>query len=344
MVKAGIIGCGGIAQNRHIPEYAANPDAEIAGYCDWNRDRAKEMAAKYGGRVYESVDELLSDPTINAVSVCVANTQHAEITIRALKAGKHVLCEKPMAVSIGECEAMVQAAEESGKMLMIGQNQRMMKEHQRARALIREGAIGKVLTFRTAFGHQGPEHWSVMKNRTWFFDKAQAAMGAVADLGVHKTDLIQFLLDDYISEVTAVITTLDKKDPEGLPIGVDDNAVCVYRMRSGAIGTMTASWTYYGAAEENYTVIYGTEGVLHIYDRPDYTLYIQKPDGERIYYEMEKKLRPEVLSGSGVIDEFVAALTQNRESCISGKDVMMAMKAVFAGVESSRTGQTVRVL
>ena len=286
MVKAGIIGCGGIAQNRHIPEYAANPDAEIAGY-------------------YESVDELLSDPTINAVSVCVANTQHAEITIRALKAGKHVLCEKPMAVSIGECEAMVQAAEESGKMLMIGQNQRMMKEHQRARALIREGAIGKVLTFRTAFGHQGPEHWSVMKNRTWFFDKAQAAMGAVADLGVHKTDLIQFLLDDYISEVTAVITTLDKKDPEGLPIGVDDNAVCVYRMRSGAIGTMTASWTYYGAAEENYTVIYGTEGVLHIYDRPDYTLYIQKPDGERIYYEMEKKLRPEVLSGSGVIDEFV---------------------------------------
>ena len=304
MVKAGIIGCGGIAQNRHIPEYAANPDAEIAGYCDWNRDRAKEMAAKYGGRVYESVDELLSDPTINAVSVCVANTQHAEITIRALKAGKHVLCEKPMAVSIGECEAMVQAAEESGKMLMIGQNQRMMKEHQRARALIREGAIGKVLTFRTAFGHQGPEHWSVMKNRTWFFDKAQAAMGAVADLGVHKTDLIQF----------------------------------------GAIGTMTASWTYYGAAEENYTVIYGTEGVLHIYDRPDYTLYIQKPDGERIYYEMEKKLRPEVLSGSGVIDEFVSALTQNRESCISGKDVMMAMKAVFAGVESSRTGQTVRVL
>lgn len=183
-----------------------------------------------------------------------------------------------------------------------------------------------------------------MKNRTWFFDKAQAAMGAVADLGVHKTDLIQFLLDDYISEVTAVITTLDKKDPEGLPIGVDDNAVCVYRMRSGAIGTMTASWTYYGAAEENYTVIYGTEGVLHIYDRPDYTLYIQKPDGERIYYEMEKKLRPEVLSGSGVIDEFVAALTQKRESCISGKDVMMAMKAVFAGVESSRTGQTVRVL
>ena len=343
MIKAGIIGCGNIARHRHVPEYAANPNTEIAGYCDWNRDRAQELAAKYGGRVYESVDELLADPSIDVVSVCVANTQHAEVTIKALNAGKHVLCEKPMAVSVEECEAMVKAADENHRTLMIGQNQRLTHGHQKARQLIREGAIGRVLTFRTTFGHEGPENWSIMKNNTWFFDRKQSAMGAVADLGVHKTDLIQYILDDYVEEVKSVVATLDKKDPDGNPISVDDNAISIYRMRSGAIGTMTASWTYYGAAEDNNTVIYGTEGVLHIYDHPDYTLYIQKRNGERIYYEMDKLITNELQFSSGVIDEFVSAILEGRESCISGRDVMIAMKAVFASVKSSETGETVRI-
>ena len=81
MIKAGIIGCGSIARHRHVPEYAANPNTEIAGYCDWNRDRAQELAAEYGGRVYDTVDELLADPSIDVVSVCVANTQHAEVNM-----------------------------------------------------------------------------------------------------------------------------------------------------------------------------------------------------------------------------------------------------------------------
>ena len=168
-------------------------------------------------------------------------------------------------------------------------------------------------------------------------------MGAVADLGVHKTDLIQYILDDYVEEVKSVVATLDKKDPDGNPISVDDNAISIYRMRSGAIGTMTASWTYYGAAEDNNTVIYGTEGVLHIYDHPDYTLYIQKRNGERIYYEMDKLITNELQFSSGVIDEFVSAILEGRESCISGRDVMIAMKAVFASVKSSETGETVRI-
>ena len=340
-VKAAIIGCGSIARHRHIPEYAANPDAEIIGYCDNTRERAMEMAERFGGRVYESVDEVLADPTVNAVSVCVANTQHADITIRALDAGKHVLCEKPMAVTLEQCEAMVEAAERNQRMVMVGQNQRLTRGHQRARQLIREGAIGRVLTFRTTFGHEGPENWSIMGKNTWFFDKKQSAMGAVADLGVHKTDLIQYILDDYVAEVKSVVATLDKKDEDGNPIGVDDNAISIYRMRSGAIGTMTASWTYYGAAEDNNTVIYGTEGVLHIYDHPDYTLYIQKRNGERIYYEMDKLITNELQFSSGVIDEFVSAIVDGRESCISGRDVMMALKAVFASVRSSETGETV---
>ena len=138
-IKVGIIGCGKIAQVRHIPEYAANPDAEVYGFYDINLARAEELAQKYGGKAYASYEELLADPEIAAVSVCAANHAHAEISIAALKAGKHVLCEKPMAVTLEECEAMVAAAKESGKYLMIGQNQRLAKAHAKAKELIEQG-------------------------------------------------------------------------------------------------------------------------------------------------------------------------------------------------------------
>ena len=124
MVKVGVIGCGKIAITRHLPEYASNPDVEIAGVYDFNLERAKEVAEQYQTRAYESVEEMLNDPQIEAVSVCVRNSDHSKVTVDALRAGKHVLCEKPMAVSLDECKEMVKTAEKTGKKLMIGHNQR----------------------------------------------------------------------------------------------------------------------------------------------------------------------------------------------------------------------------
>ena len=93
MIKIGILGCGKIAQVRHIPEYAANPDCELVGFFNPTKSRAEDMAAKYGGRVYDTAEELLADPEIDAVSVCAANYAHAELTIKALKAGKSLAFE-----------------------------------------------------------------------------------------------------------------------------------------------------------------------------------------------------------------------------------------------------------
>ena len=184
------------------------------------------MADKYGGKAYATADELLADPEIDAVSVCVANNAHAELSIKALQAGKHVLCEKPMAVTLEECEAMVAEAKKAGKFLMIGHNQRLAKAHVKAKELIDAGLIGRIITFRTIFGHGGPETWSITPGKNvWFFDKKRAAMGAMADLGVHKTDLIQFLTGQRVVKTTARLTTLDKRGADGELIGVDDNAV-----------------------------------------------------------------------------------------------------------------------
>ena len=342
-IKVGIIGCGKIAQVRHIPEYAANPYAEVYGFYDINVARAEELAKKYGGKAYASYEELLADPEIEAVSVCAANHAHAEISIAALKAGKHVLCEKPMAVTLAECEAMVAAAEEAGKYLMIGQNQRLAKAHAKAKELIKQGAIGKVLTFRTIFGHGGPETWSIDPgSNVWFFDKTKAAMGAMADLGIHKTDMIQYVLGSKIVKTQAVLTTLDKRDATGSLIGVDDNAICIYQMENGVIGTMTASWTYY-AAEDNTTVIYGTKGELRLYDDPKYSVQQINADGTRIDYQIDQIQTNDNQTASGVIDLFVDCLVEKKEPEISGANVLHAMKAVFASIESSAKGCAVEV-
>ena len=289
-----------------------------------------------------NVRKRLNDPQIEAVSVCVRNSDHSKVTVDALRAGKHVLCEKPMAVSLDECKEMVKTAEKTGKKLMIGHNQRFNRTHMKAKELIQNGAIGKVLSFKTTFGHGGPETWTIDKKNVWFFDKRFSAFGAMADLGVHKTDLLIFLLETKVKKVTAVLKTLDKKDAEGNLINVDDNAICIYEMENGAVGTMTASWTYYGE-EDNSTIIYGSEGILKIYDDPNYSIVRIGKDGTKIYYELDKMQTNDNQTKSGIIDSWVAAIKNDTVPEVNGKDALDAMKAIFAALESSESGQTVEI-
>ena len=343
MFRIGIIGCGKIAQVRHIPEYAENPYAELAGFYDLNTQRAAELAAQYGGKAYESAEAMLADPAIDAVSVCVANHAHAPITIAALKAGKHVLCEKPMATTLEECEEMVRTAHEAGKFLMIGHNQRLAKAHAVAKELIDQGMIGRIITFRTTFGHGGPETWSVDPGKnTWFFDKNKAAMGAMADLGIHKTDLIQFLTGQHVVRTTARVVTLDKKDASGQLIGVDDNAICIYEMSGGTMGTMTASWTYYGA-EDNSTILYGEKGIMRIYDDSAHSIVVKLADGTEKVYDVEQIQTNDNQTKSGVIDLWMNCLETNTPPEISGEEALYAMRAVFASLESAKAGTTVDI-
>ena len=199
------------------------------------------------------------------------------------------------------------------------------------------------MSFRSSFGHGGPETWSISPGKdTWFFDKKRAAMGAMADLGIHKTDLLRFLLGQDVVRTTARLCTLDKRGPNDELIGVDDNAFCIYEMSGGAFGTMTASWTYYGA-EDNSTVLYGTEGIMRIYDDPAHSIVVIKADGSRKFYDVEQIQTNDNQTASGVIDEFVAAVSEERPSILDAADVINSMKAVFASIRSAEEGRTVEV-
>ena len=187
-VRYGVVGCGAIAQRRHIPECVHNPNSSLVALCDPNAQRVDEISKAYGGvaKCYTDYAEMLKDPNVDAVVVSGPNSMHASQSIQALEAGKHVLCEKPMATTREDAKAMMAAAKKSGKFLMIALNQRLIPAHKRAKEILDSGRLGKVLSFRTAFQHPGPESWSVDGGTSWFFQKGRAFMGVTGDLSPHR--------------------------------------------------------------------------------------------------------------------------------------------------------------
>lgn len=338
-LKVAVVGCGSIAIHRHVPEYAANPNVELVAFCDLNIEVAQKLADQYGVKqVYDSHEAMLKEAKMDAVSVCTQNVDHARVSIDAANAGCHVLCEKPMATSIEEAQQMIDAAKANNVKLMIGHNQRLMPPHVKAKEILQSGKIGKPLTFKTTFGHGGPDSWSIQGKDTWFFQKDKAFVGAMGDLGVHKIDLMRWLFDEEVAEVAAFVETLDKD------ADVDDNATTLLRMENGAIGTMAASWTYY-KGEDNTTSIYGEKGVLEIHDDPNVQVVVKLADGTIERYSVGAIATNEAGGqvASGVIDEFVDAIANDRTPSITGESAMESLRTVLAALESTKSKTFVSV-
>jgi UDP-N-acetylglucosamine 3-dehydrogenase len=327
-VRVAVIGCGSIAKHRHIPEYVGNPNVEIVAFCDVVKERAESYAKAHGGKAYTDYKEVLEKEKPDAVSVCLPNVLHAPVSIAAAKAGAHVLCEKPMATSEAEAEEMIAAAKSAGVYLMIGHNQRLMPPHVKAKEVLQEGRLGKVLTFRTSFGHPGPEGWSIDGAGSWFFRKDEAFVGAMGDLGVHKADLIRWMLDDEVVEVGAFVNTLHKENT-----AVDDNATCILRMSKGAIGSMVASWTYY-KGEDNSTVLWCENGVLKIGTHPEDQVIEELRNGSVNKYKVGEISTNEKQLSSGVIDAFVNSIVTNTPPSISGEEGLRSLNVIIAALES----------
>jgi UDP-N-acetylglucosamine 3-dehydrogenase len=336
-IRVAVVGCGAIGVRRHIPEYAANPQVELVAFSDQSLSRAQEMADQYGGAAFDDFERMLAEIKPDAVSVCTPNFLHAAVAIAAARAGAHVLVEKPMAVSAEEGEAMIEAARSNNVKLMVAHNQRFMPPHVKAKEILKSGKLGRVLTFRTSFGHPGPERWSVDGKASWFFRKHEAFVGAMGDLGVHKSDLIRWLLDDEVVQVGAMIDTLDKKDTK-----VDDNAVCLLRMRSGAIGSLVASWTYY-RGEDNSTVIWCENGVIKIGTDPRDQVIVELRDRSVERYEVGAIATNTQQTTSGVIDAFVECIRNDTEPPVSGEEGLNSLKVILAALDSQSSGQFVTI-
>lgn len=344
-LRVAVIGCGAIGQRRHIPEAHANPHVQLVALCDVKPGRADEVAARFGHpKTYTDHKQMIAAEKPDIVVVGTPNALHAAQAIDALSAGCHVLVEKPMAMTIDEANAMLAAAEKAGKYLMVGQNQRLMAPHVKAKQILDSGILGKPISFQTTFKHPGPDGWSVDGATSWFFKKELAAMGVCGDLGVHKIDLMRYLLGQEITEVTGFIGTLNKTQPgSDKPIEVDDTAFLSVKTNAGVIGSITISWTQYGHFEDNSTTIYCEQGVIELAVNPEFPVVVHHRDGTKTFHKTGAIATNTRQVSSGVIDAFITSIRANRPPTIDGREGLKALRVILAAFDSARDGKTQHV-
>jgi len=250
-MKIGIIGCGGIANGKHMPALKKMSDrVEMVAFCDIIPERAEKAAKEFGtpdAKVYTDYRELLKDPQIHNVRILTPNRWHAEMSIAALDAGKHVLCEKPMCITSTEAAAMLEARDRSGKVLAISYQYKFSPEAQYTRAEMEKGSFGEIYFGKCrSLRRRGAPTWGV------FTQKAEQGAGPLFDIGTHALDEILFVMENYEPRMV-VGTKYDKmrNNPHcGNPFGpwdvekfdVEDSAFGFVVMKNGATIILECSW------------------------------------------------------------------------------------------------------
>ncbi len=267
-LRIGIIGCGGIANGKHMPSLKEAGGCEMVAFCDIIVERAEKAAKQFGtpdAKVYEDYKELLKDESIDVVHVCTPNRSHSFITVDALEAGKHVMCEKPMAINSAEAQKMLDAAERTGKKLTIGYQSRFRDDSQYLKAEAEAGTFGDIYYAKaTAIRRRAVPTWGV------FLNEYEQGGGPLIDIGTHALDLTLWTMNNYKPKY-CVGTTFHKLnndtdqgnawgnwDPE--KFSVEDSAFGFIVMENGATIVLESSWALNSLdVREAVTTICGTK-------------------------------------------------------------------------------------
>ena len=250
ITRVGIIGCGGIANGKHMPSLKKVKNCEMVAFCDIVVEKAEEAAKKYGvegAKVYTDYKELLKDESIYVVHVCTPNRSHSIITVDALDAGKHVMCEKPMAINSKEAKKMLDAAERNGKLLTIGYQNRFRTDSLYLKEEADAGTFGEIYYAKaTAIRRRAVPTWGV------FLNEYEQGGGPLIDIGTHTLDLTLWVMNNYKPKY-CVGTTFHKLngdkdqanawgnwDPEKFT--VEDSAFGFIVMENGATIVLESSW------------------------------------------------------------------------------------------------------
>ncbi|MBE6626564.1 MAG: Gfo/Idh/MocA family oxidoreductase [Ruminococcaceae bacterium] len=250
IIRVGIIGCGGIANGKHMPSLSRVPGVEMVAFCDIIEERALQAKKDFGtedAKTYTDYKELLEDKTIDVVHVCTPNRAHSFITVDALEAGKHVMCEKPMAINSVEAKKMLDASKRTGKMLTIGYQTRQSAQAQYLKAEAEAGTFGDIYFARAcAVRRRAVPTWGV------FLNEYEQGGGPLIDIGTHALDVTLWLMDNYKPKycVGTAYHALNKCTEQGNAWGnwdpdkftVEDSAFGFIVMENGATVSLDAAW------------------------------------------------------------------------------------------------------
>ncbi len=349
-VKVGMIGAGAIAFN-HCDGVVSHPDAEIAAVADLSKDRAKEVADKYGCKnVYTKWEEMIADPEINAIAIALPNFLHAPVSMACLKAGKHVILDKPFALSLDEAKKVAAVAKAKRKVFMLGMNQRYRKESQMIKTIVERGDLGDI--------YHGKAYWyrrsGCPKFGTWFGEKKLAGGGALLDIGVHMLDLCLFLMDNWqpVAVSGQAFTKLanrgigeggwgksDKK--KKFKFDVDDFSHALIKFKNGASVELNVSWALHREKADDHNVeIFGTDGGANAYPGKVFR-YSKKNKGE---YEVVEPQNVKVgVPSCNRHHNWVQAILGNEKPLTTIEQSLTIQNILDAIYKSSETGKEIRI-
>jgi predicted dehydrogenase len=321
------IGCGSIGRRR-ADAAGLVPQLELALCVDSEPEAASNVAEKWRCETSVQWETAVARSDINVIIVSTPNILHAPISIAALEAGKHVLCEKPLARSPEEGRRMVEAAEASGRQLRTGFNHRFHPQVVQALELLSSGAIGDPLFLRGHTGHAGGEAFA----RSWFCDGAMSGGGTFLDNGVHALDLARCFMGEFVEATGYTATNLW----DILPL--EDNGFGLYRTAEGRVASLHSSWTQWKGYL--YLELFGTDGFLTVNYDPAETTLVKRDSPE----EVERYAFPlEVNTWVRELEEFVEAVAGRPATSATGRDGLRAIEMAHAVYESSRRGGSVRL-
>ena len=323
-MRVAILGCGGIGQRRATAIGNLEGVSLVAG-ADVVEASARSFGEKFGCEWTTDWQAAATRPDVDLVIVATANNVHAEASIRAMDAGKHVICEKPLARNPAECDEMVAAAKRNGVKLKTGFNHRYSHQTWKAHELFRDGAIGDLIMLRGRTGHGQGEALS----KRWFGNFELSGGGTFLDNGVHLLDLSRWFMGDFVEAKGYVHTHLPALGK------CEDNGFGIYKTADGRLCQLQSSWTQWKGYL--FLELFGTQGELLInYD--DATCTLVRRGAEATVWQFAGI--PD-RSWEREIEEIVAAVREDREPLANGYDGWQAVKMAYAVYESNETGCTV---
>lgn len=314
ILRWGILGCGNVAEHKGGPPLYTVEDSELVAVMRRDRSKAESFAERHGAkRHYTDVDELLSDDDINAIYIATPPYLHCNQTIRASQSGKHVLCEKPMAMNIEECQQMIDACKDAGVTLMVAYYRNHYPNIEKMKYLMNDGAIGDVVLGRVNCTAYYNPNRADLKN--WRTDSKISGGGVLMDIGSHRISLLEFLMGE-IDTVNGFAETVQSDLP------VDDSAVFTLRFVNGTHAVANINWNV-GVSNDDIEV-FGTEGSLKCSPLNSGNLIVQNRSGGIVDMSQE----PLPYTHTGLVRNFVNHLKTGASIRCSGESGLRTNKVI----------------
>jgi UDP-N-acetylglucosamine 3-dehydrogenase len=329
MLKIGLIGAGMMGQV-HARAYANLPQAQLVAVADARADEAQQIVAESGARIFGSMDELLANADVDVIDICLPTPLHAAHTVRALEAGKHVFCEKPITLTMDEARQVVQAARAARGKFTVGHVVRFFPEYARAHDLIVKGDVGKPKVIHTLRGGGFPA-WS---SNNWMGDLNQSG-GVALDLACHEFDWLRWCLGE-VARVFARGLAFTH-----LAAGQNrDHALIVIRFASGALAHVEVTWAVpRGGPFLTSVEVAGSRGIMRFDNQSSMPI--------RGYWDVEgaSTAVPESpLAASpfqAELEHFLNCILEDKQPLVSVDDAVKALELSWAALDSIKTGQPV---